>query len=143
MFAPRISLAVLSAVVLLSAGCAGPEKKLGRGINNATELLRQGELRHSMEQTMLWEGNDRSYTKGFFKGFNKSVQRTLVGAYEIVTFPFPGYDSYLKPEDPIYPDNHKPQLWNDAVYETDTNVGFSGGAVAPWMPNSRFSIFGR
>ena len=32
---------------LLVSGCAGPEQKLGRGVNNMTEITRLGELRRS------------------------------------------------------------------------------------------------
>ena len=52
-----ILLALVCAVVL-TTGCAGPERKLGRGIMNVTELLRGGEIRRSMEQTYLWENTD-------------------------------------------------------------------------------------
>src|SRR5438445_7541400 len=69
---------VLCGTVL--AGCAGPERKLGRGINNVLEFTRGGEIRRSMEQTALWDGTDAAYTTGFIRGFNRRVARTFVGA---------------------------------------------------------------
>ena len=128
-------------LVLVGAGCAGPEYKLGRGINNTTELIRGGEIRRSMEQSALFKGPDVAYTTGFIHGFNRSVARTFVGAYEIITAPFPPYDPVIHPVNPVYPDSYKPNLLSDSIFSTDTHLGFSGGDVAPWSPGSRFSIF--
>src|SRR5712664_1170605 len=84
----RISQAITAAALTLTlAGCAGPEQKLGRGINNLTEFARGGEIRRSMEQTALWDGTDAAYTTGFIRGFNRSVVRTAVGFVEVITFP--------------------------------------------------------
>ena len=148
----------------LLAGCAGPENKLGRGIRNTTEFLRGGELRRSMEQTALWEGPDAAYTTGFIRGFNRSVARTAIGVYEVITFPAPpygplltsSYDLYpdesvrtktypygglvLEPEPP-YPANYQPRLIADPMFDTDTALGFGGGDVLPKIPGSRFRIF--
>src|SRR5712664_1118477 len=82
-----------AALALTLAGCAGPEQKLGRGINNLTEFVRGGEIRRSMEQTALWDGTDAAYTTGFIRGFNRSVARTFVGAIEVLTFPVPPYEA--------------------------------------------------
>lgn len=131
----------LAAITLLAVGCAGPERKLGRGINNVTEFARMGEIRRSVEQTALWEGADSAYTTGFIRGFNRSVARSAVGVYEIVTFPFPSYDPYFLPENPVYPDSYKPKLLADPTFETDSALGFSGGDIAPMVPGSRFRIF--
>src|SRR4051812_18191979 len=157
----------LLAVALLAmtvAGCAGPEKKLGRGINNLTELARGGEIRRSMEQTALWDGTDVAYTTGFFRGLNRSVARTAIGAYEVVSFPFPPYGPLLTstnriypdfsirntkypwggmvlPENPVYPENYTPSLLSDSIFATDTSLGFSGGDVMPFVVGSRFRIF--
>ena len=131
----------LAAVAALAVGCAGPERKLGRGINNMTEFVRLGEIRRSMEQTAMWDNNDAAYTTGFIAGFNRSVARTFVGAYEVLTFPFPGYDPYLMPENPVYPDNYKPSLVSSPTFDHDSNLGFGGGEVAPGIGGSRFRIF--
>jgi putative exosortase-associated protein (TIGR04073 family) len=136
----------------LAAGCAGPEKKLGRGLNNLGEFARGGEMRRSVEQTALWDGPTTAYTTGVIRGFNRSFVRTMVGLYEVVTFPFPKYDPWLKkgnvlmpdaPEDGgvVYPDNYTPRLLSDSTFETDTALGFSGGDIMPFSPGSRFRVF--
>ena len=137
------SLAVAS-VALLAAGCAGPEKKLGRGIANVTEIVRWGECRRSIEQTGVFYSPDQGYTWGFVQGFNKTLARTGLGIYEIVTFPIPSYNpsftNYLSPN-PAYPANNVPQLVAGPEFETDRALGFSGGDIAPFVPGSRFYIF--
>ncbi len=135
------SLLVIAAAGLLATGCAGPEKKLGRGINNVTEITRMGEIRKSMEQTALWENRESTYTTGFIRGLNKTVARTVVGAFEIVTFPIPSYEPYLKPEHPVFPHSYRPGLLADPTFGPDVALGFSGGDVAPFLPGSRFRIF--
>ena len=97
----RSSISLLSIAVTLaifSAGCAGPEQKLGRGINNVTEFTRLGEMSRSIEQTALWEGANSAYTTGVIRGFNRSLVRTAVGAFEIVTFPLPRYGPHFAPK---------------------------------------------
>ena len=130
-----------AALALTFAGCAGPEYKLGRGINNITEFPRGGEIRRSMEQSALFRGPDVAYTTGFIHGFNRSLLRTVVGAYEIITAPFPPYEPVIFPVNPVYPENFKPNVLSDSLFSTDTHLGFSGGDIAPWSPGSRFSIF--
>lgn len=99
---------------------------------------------------MLYEGNEIAYTTGFIHGFNRSMARTLVGAYEIVTFPIPTYDPILEPGNkyfpdmavnPVYPDNYTPGTLGDSTFETDSTLGFNGGDIAPFIPGSRFRIF--
>lgn len=143
----RKSASFLGAVLLLgvlASGCAGPEKKLGRGMNNFYEIVRGSEVRRSMEQTALFESPDRAYTTGLVRGMNRTLARTGIGLYEIITFPFPSYDpiatDYLTPE-PIYPDNYRPRLLSDSAFATDASIGFSGGDIAPFIPGSRFRIF--
>jgi putative exosortase-associated protein (TIGR04073 family) len=161
----RIStfLALVGAMAL-TVGCAGPEKKLGRGLYNTAEFVRGGEIRRSMEQTALWENTDAAFTTGFIRGFNRSVARTAIGIYEIVTFPFPSYDPLLTStnrifpdpnvrnktfpfggmvltEYPTYPDSYRPGLMDSPLFNTDTSLGFSGGDIAPMIPGSRFRVF--
>lgn len=137
-------LVALSGVVLVSVGCSGPEKKFGRGLSNATEFARGGDLRRSMEQTAIYDGPDASYTTGAVKGFTKTIARTGVGIYEIATFPIPSYDPvcthYISAK-PEYPDSYKPTFLADPMYTPDSNLGFGGGDVMPWVPGSRFRIF--
>lgn len=143
----RNTVTLLLAVVvtgLLAGGCAGPERKLGRGMVNFSEIVRWGEMRRSMEQSSLFESPNAGYTTGVVKGFNRSMARVGVGLYEIVTSPFPSYDpvftDYLSPS-PAYPDNYKPGIIGVPAFDSATELGFSGGDVAPMFPNSRFRIF--
>lgn len=137
-------LATLVIAGILSSGCTSAEKKLGRGVSNMTEFARLGEIRRSVEQTAIFDQPGGHYTTGFIRGFNKTLARTGVGVYEVVTAPFPPYGpvctSYLSPN-PVYPDNYSPDILDDALFATDTNMGFSGGDVAPFIPGSRFKIF--
>jgi putative exosortase-associated protein (TIGR04073 family) len=143
----RTTLPFLAAVVIMGAlasGCANAEKKVSRGFSNMAEFARLGEIRRSVEQTALFDKPGAHYTSGFVKGFNRSLARTGVGIYEVVTAPFPPYDpvltTYISP-DPVYPDNYKPGILADSMFSTDTNLGFSGGDVAPYIPGSRFRVF--
>jgi len=129
---------------LLASGCAGPEKKLGRGVSNMFEIVRWGDMRRTMEQTAAFETVDSTYATGMVKGFNRSISRFGIGLYEVVTFPIPTYDpvctNYLTPH-VVYPDNYKPRILADSLFATDTGIGFSGGDVMPYIPGSRFRIF--
>jgi putative exosortase-associated protein (TIGR04073 family) len=148
----------------LFVGCAGPEDKLGRGIRNSTEFLRGGQMRRSMEQTALWEGPDAAYTTGFIRGFNRSLTRTAIGFYEVLTFPAPPYGPLLTSTYDLYPDesvrtktypygglvldaeppypaNYRPKLISDSMFDTDTALCFGSGDVLPKVPGSRFRIF--
>ncbi|HYT58549.1 MAG TPA: exosortase system-associated protein, TIGR04073 family [Haliangiales bacterium] len=143
-------LATTAVLAIFASGCASTdqgfafERKFGRGLRNATEFARGGEIRRSMEQTGLLDGPDMAYTTGFIRGFNRSLARTGIGIYEMVTAPFPSYEpigtSYLS-VDPVYPDSYKPHLLADPTFGPDTALGFSGGDVAPIFPGSRFRIF--
>jgi putative exosortase-associated protein (TIGR04073 family) len=137
-------LATVTLAGILASGCVAAQTKLGRGLSNSAEFARLGEIQRSMEQTALFETPGHHYAEGFVKGFCKSVARTGVGAYEIITFPLPPYEpvwtDYLSPS-PGYPDAYKPGLIADSMFSTDVNVGFSGGDVAPWSPGSRFKVF--
>ena len=141
------TLSFLGAVVLVSlfsTGCAGPEKKLGRGMNNIGEVVRWGEMRRSIEQAGVFGGPAPARGTGMVSGFNHSLARIGTGIIEVVTFPIPSYDpmftNYLSPA-PQYPDSYKPGLPDIALYDTDTALGFSGGEIAPLVPGSRFAIF--
>jgi putative exosortase-associated protein (TIGR04073 family) len=131
-------------VVVLASGCANVEQKFSRGCSNMTEFARLGEIRRSMEQTALFDEPGHHYTLGFVRGFDKSVVRTGVGVYEVVTCPLPPYapvlTSYITPN-PVYPDNYTPGIIAGSTFETDTHMGFSGGDVAPFIPGSRFRVF--
>lgn len=137
-------------LALFAVGCAGPEAKLGRGIDNTFEIVRGGEMNRTMEQTALFDSPDEAYTVGFIRGFDRTMARTGLGLYEILTFPIPNGDDnnyaplathYLNPT-PVYPTSYTPKLIGAySAFEDDAVAGFSGGDVAPWFPGSRFRIF--
>lgn len=131
-------------VAVLAAGCSSAEKKFGRGINNVYEPVRLAEMRRSIEQTSFANPDDINYHTGVIRGLNRTLARTGIGIYEIITAPFPPYDpvftDYLSPN-PKYPDAYRPGLFEDSTFATDTAIGFSGGDVAPFMPGSRFRVF--
>ena len=139
---PFLAFAALAAV--FTSGCAGPEAKLGRGMSNTFEIARLGEVRHSVEQTTIFDSPSAGYTAGFIRGIDRTVARTAMGAYEVVTFPLPPYQPvftrYVKPG-PIYPESYTPGRISEGVFDTDTYMGFSGGDVAPFIPGSRFRVF--
>src|SRR5882724_13175003 len=114
----------LLSVIALGAfvsGCAGPEHKLGRGLNNTVEVVRMGEFRRSMEQTALFDTPDEAYTYGALHGLHRSLARTGIGIYEVITFPFPPYRPVLTKHfapNPVYPDNYTPNLVEDSIFAT-------------------------
>ena len=150
------------AAAALFTGCAGPESKFGRGLNNISEFARMGEIRRSMEQTAIWDGSEIVPTTGFLRGINRSFARTGIGIYEVVTFPFPPYGPVLAPNSALYPDPsistvankswgglrltdkpvfpvvYKPGVMTDSTFEPDSNLGFSSGDAFPMVPGSRF-----
>lgn len=137
-------LAVLGLAALFTAGCAGPEQKFGRGLNNTLEIARWDEMSRSVEQTSLFQGTSVGFTTGLVDGFNRTMARTGIGIYEVVTAPIPPYHpictKYL-PVTSVGPDSYTPGLMEDSLFETDTYTGYAGGDVAPFVPGSRFSIF--
>ncbi len=140
----RNVISLLALAALFTSGCAGPEQKFGRGMSNTFEIVRAGEMRRSIEQTAVFESPSAGYTVGAVRGLNRTLARTGLGLYEIVTAPFPPYHpiwtSYLSPG-PVYPESYKPGLISDSTFDTDTYTGFSGGEVAPFVPGSRFRVF--
>jgi putative exosortase-associated protein (TIGR04073 family) len=144
-----ISLLALTALAaLLTSGCKGPEQKLGRGISNSLEITRFGEMRRAIEQTAVFESPSAGYTGGAIRGLDRTLARTGLGFFEIVTFwlPMPGAGyrpictRYLPPG-PAYPDSCRPGLISGSTFDTDRDLGFSGGEVAPFIPGSRFKVF--
>jgi putative exosortase-associated protein (TIGR04073 family) len=130
--------------VALVSGCANTERKFGRGMGNMFEIVRGGEFRRTMEQTASFDGPDAAYGTGFVRGVNRTFARTGIGIFDVVTAPFPPYDPVFTDKfapGPVYPDNYNPGLLEDSMFATDTNLGFSGGDVAPMIPGSRFRIF--
>lgn len=135
---------VAGLAAMFVAGCVGPEQKLGRGVSNSWDIIRLGEMRRSIEQTAVLGSPDEGYTYGVIHGFNRSVARTGLGLYEMVTFPFPPYHPVATKHfsvHPAYPESYKPGLISDPLFDTDTYTGFSGGDTLPFVPGSRFQIF--
>ena len=100
-------LAVAALAALFTSGCAGPEQKLGRGMSNTFEIVRMGEMRRSIEQTAIFDSPGAGYTAGVIHGFDRSLERTGLGIFEIATAPLPPYHpiftKYFAPE-PVFPD---------------------------------------
>jgi len=137
-------LAVVALTALFTAGCAGPEVKMGRGISNTFAIVNMGEIERGVEQGAVLGTPGPGYATGFIHGFNQSIKRMGLGVYEIVTFPIPPYHPILTkyvPPGPQFPDSYHPGLVDNPVFQTDTYFGFSGGDIAPMVPGSRFAIF--
>ena len=134
----------LLAVAVVAGGCAGAQNKLGRGVNNSLEPIRLADWRRSVQQTMLFPSPNANLHTGMVRGFTKTMARTGVGLYEIVTFPFPTYDpiftDYLSPE-PIYPDGAKPSLPDQPIFWNDDSLGYSGGTIGGFIPGNTFHVF--
>jgi putative exosortase-associated protein (TIGR04073 family) len=139
------------AVAIFASGCTGPEQKLGRGLSNSFEVVRWGEMRRSIEQNAVEPVSGTGYF-GIIHGFDRSIERIGLGVFEVATFPLPTptykpsfprfYDEHAAPVgEPVFPESYAPNLLSDALFDTDTYTGFSGGDVVPWVPGSRFSIF--
>ena len=142
---PFLAAAGLAAVLLSGCStCQNMEKKFGRGLSNTYEIVRLGDFRRTMEQGAFFEGPEFAQTTGFHKGIHRSLARTGIGIYEMITAPIPPYDpvctDYLAPG-PVYPDNYAPGIIADSMFAGDTYLGFSGGDVFPMVPGSRFRIF--
>ena len=78
-----------------------PERKLGRGIQNATFGL--FEFQENVIATDQESGPASAVTYGVVRGFGRSIGRTLLGVWEVITFPLPnrrsfGYDPLTEPE---------------------------------------------
>ena len=135
---------LLALVASFGVGCAGPEEKLGRGISNSGEIIRLSEFDRSVEQSAIFDGTDVGISTGVVKGIHRTLARTGLGIYEIVTCPLPPYGpiwtDYLAPK-PQFPDVYHPRKWSDSTFDTDRMMGFSGGDVAPWFPGSKFRVF--
>lgn len=136
----------LLAVCAFLVGCAGPEQKLGRGVVNLAEPVRLGEMRRSIEQTAIFGTPEQSRTVGIIHGFDRTLARTGVGLYEIVTFPIPNhpmgdYSPILHPAGAVYPDSYRPDWVETSTLQPNASLDFSGGDILPIVPGSRFRIF--
>ena len=137
-------LALAATVGWLAAGCTDMQTKLGRGFTDTYEIVRMSEMRRTMEQSQVFGPPGGGTATGFVTGYSRTLERTGIGVFEIVTFPFPPYGpvctQHFSPT-PVYPDNYAPGIVADSMYDTDTYLGFSGVDVAPSIPGDRFRIF--
>ena len=94
-----ILVVIMVLAVASSAFAQDPGSKLFRGlINTATGFL---EFPITVYKTSVNDGYPKGLTYGLARGLVNGVYRTLVGLYEIVTFPIPapaGYESIMDPE---------------------------------------------
>src|SRR5208337_5310966 len=134
-------LALAALAALFTAGCAGPEQRLGSGFNNITEFTRLGEMQRSIEQTTIFDPQ-AGFATGVIHGFDQSVYRTVAGAYQIVTFPAgntltqSSFDQKYIPKGTPHPDSNPPGLPDLTTFQTDNYIGFSGGNIAPFVPGN-------
>lgn len=70
--------------------------KLGRGACNV--LFCPVEIPYQMSVIGKTERAPVAFFGGFGKGLFTGARRLLVGAYEVITFPFPSYEPVLPPE---------------------------------------------
>ena len=113
-------------------------------MSNSFEIARMGEIRRSVEQTAVFDSPSAGYTVGLIRGFDRTVARTALGVFEVVTFPLPPYQPrvhQLRQARPRFPESYKPGRISEGLFDTDTYMGFSGGDVAPFIPGSRFRVF--
>ena len=80
-------------------------RKLGRGVANvATGIV---EVPKSIQEIFYSDGPVAAGTYGILDGVYKFLARTVVGAFEIATFPFPipaNYEPIIEPEFLFSPD---------------------------------------
>ncbi len=75
-----------------------PGVKLGRGVINT--LTGIWELPINVLRTYKSEGGPKGLSIGVTEGFLAGLYRTMIGVYEVVTFPFPvppGYEAITDP----------------------------------------------
>lgn len=99
---------LLGLAILVSAGPAwaydydfdGPIRKLGRGLANVG--FGMWEVPIKVLETRAIDGGVAASTLGVVSGFLAAVQRTTIGLFEVVTFPFPQpngtYEPLVEPE---------------------------------------------
>lgn len=79
---------------------SGPMRKLGRGMANVAYGF--WELPIKIVEVRNVDGPVAASTLGVIKGLTAGFQRTMVGVYEVLTFPFPQptgtYEPMIEPE---------------------------------------------
>lgn len=95
------SLIIASLFLIQSASFAQNNmlRKLGRGVANV--VTGAIEVPKAIQETFYEEGPVAAASWGLFDGIYKFVARTVVGVYEIATFPIPlpaRYEPIVEPE---------------------------------------------
>ena len=100
-----VNLAVISVLIIslvcIQSPCFAQNmlRKLGRGVSNvATSVF---EIPKSIQEIFYEEGVVAAGTYGIIDGIYKCLLRTVVGVYEVVTFPIPfpaDYAPIVEPE---------------------------------------------
>ena len=75
-----------------------PARKFQRGLINIA--LSPIEISHELKKEKYRDTWPPSWLLGLGRGTFFGMGRILVGAYEVVSFPLPGYDPVLQPEFP-------------------------------------------
>ena len=108
---PKSGVWVFASIIL--SGCLGTAafaeklvppaaaEKAVRGLANAG--LGLGELPKTIYYDTLEDGPLYGLTVGVLEGLSWGIARTLVGIYEVVTFPFPAPEGYRPILTPAYP----------------------------------------
>ena len=94
-------IALMSCIVLVPSACFAQNmlRKLGRGLANI--ITSPIEIPKSVQESFYEDGPVAAGTYGVLDGVYKFVARTLVGVYEVVSFPFPlpaDYAPIVEPE---------------------------------------------
>ncbi len=120
LFALALLVPVASADIQAPPGSDyGPTRKLGRGLSNF--FLGASEIPDTYARVNDFEGNAAAAGFGAVKGLGRALARIGVGAWEVLTFPFPtnkdSYRPHLRPAVPwIYSgyEEFPPELgWED------------------------------
>ena len=105
---PAVAFAIILSLLCIQSPCFAGDllRKLGRGTCNvATSAF---EIPKSIQEAFYEEGPLAAATYGVLDGVLKFVVRTVVGAYEIATFPLPlpaDYAPIIEPEFLFSPDD--------------------------------------
>ena len=95
-----VGFAIVSSAAPVWADEQGPMRKLGRGMANVAYSI--FELPIQIVEVRDTDGPVAASTLGVVKGLVGVLERTTVGVYEILTFPFPQptgtYEPMMEPE---------------------------------------------
>jgi len=118
-------------VAVLVSGCAGPSKKLGRGVNNFLEPIRLAEWQRSVEQAELFGStqNGLSGSTGMVRGFNKTIARA-------------GWASTRSSPSPFQPTIRSGLVTSRPIRSTRTVTSPGSRMAPPFAPTHRWDSAG-